>query len=127
MNRILVDTDIAVDYLRGTAAAVAFIQAHEAEIAFSAVTVAELYARVRNGEEKSRLGTFIDLFPVLPVDRDIAETAGLYRRDFGPSHGTGLADGMIAATAQSRGLELKTLNTRHYPMIPALSRPYEPG
>ena len=36
------DTDIAIDYLRGDRAAVAFVREHEKEISLSAVTVAEL-------------------------------------------------------------------------------------
>ena len=44
-----------------------------------------------------------------------------YRR----SHsGIGLGDYLIAATALSEGLELATLNTRHYPMFPELARPF---
>ena len=118
------DTDIAIDYLRGEPAAVAFVQKHEKEISLSAVTVAELFAGVRQGDETLKLDEFIRLFPVLPVDLEIAKTAGLHRRDFGPSHGTGLADGMIAATADLHALGLRTLNTRHYPMFRSLRPPY---
>ena len=124
MNRLLVDTDIAIDYLRGERAAVAFVREHEKEISLSAVTVAELFAGVREGDETFELEEFVRLFPVIPVDLEIAKTAGLHRRDFGPSHGTGLADGMIAATADGHELELKTLNTRHYPMLRRLRPPY---
>ena len=124
MRRLLVDTDVAIDYLRGDGATVAFVQKHEQEISLSAVTVAELFAGVRDGDERRRLEEFIRLFPVIPVDLETAKTAGLHRRDFGPSHGTGLADGMIAATADRHALGLKTLNTRHYPMFRRLRPPY---
>jgi predicted nucleic acid-binding protein len=44
-----------------------------------------------------------------------------YRR----SHpGIGLEDCLIAATALTDGLELATLNARHYPMFPELARPF---
>ena len=124
MSRFLMDTDIAIDYLRGESAAVAFVQQHEHEMSLSAVTVAELFAGVRDADETIRLEEFIRLFPVIPVDLEIAKTAGLHRRAFGPSHGTGLADGMIAATADRHALGLKTLNTRHYPMFRRLRPPY---
>ena len=128
MRGILLDTDVAIDYLRGVPVAVDFVQRHEQEIALSAVTVAELFAGVRAGQETTDLEEFIRLFPVIPVDLDIAKSAGLHRRDFGPSHGTGLADGMLAATADRHTLGLKTLNTRHYPMFPGLRSPYvRPG
>jgi hypothetical protein len=128
MRGILLDTDIAIDYLRGVPVAVDFVQRHEQDIALSAVTVAELFAGVREGQETTELEDFIRLFPVIPVDLEIAKSAGLHRRDFGPSHGTGLADGMLAATADHHTLGLKTLNTRHYPMFPGLLSPYvRPG
>ena len=128
MRGILLDTDIVIDYLRGVPVAVDFVQRHEQDIALSAVTVAELFAGVREGEETTELEEFIRLFPVIPVDLEIAKSAGLHRRDFGPSHGTGLADGMLAATADHHTLGLNTLNTRHYPMFPGLRSPYvRPG
>jgi hypothetical protein len=44
-----------------------------------------------------------------------------YRR----SHsGIGLGDYLIAATALTEGLELSTLNIRHYPTFPDLARPF---
>ena len=124
MSGILLDTDIAIDYLRGVEAAVEFVQRHEQEISLSAVTVAELFAGVREGDETDKLEEFVGLFPVIPVALEVAKTAGLHRRDFGPSHGTGLADGMLAATADLHALELRTLNTRHYPMFQGLRAPY---
>ena len=42
MRRLLMDTDIAIDYLRGDRTAVAFVREHKKEISLSAVTVAEL-------------------------------------------------------------------------------------
>ena len=124
MSGILLDTDIAIDYLRGVQAAVEFVQRHEQEISLSAVTVAELFAGVREVDEKDKLEEFVGLFPVIPVVLEVAKMAGLHRRDFGPSHGTGLADGMLAATADLHALELRTLNTRHYPMFQGLRAPY---
>ncbi len=125
MISLLLDTDTLIDYLRGIPPAVTFLTDHESEIVLSSVTVAELYAGVRDGEETVRLGELVELFPIIPVDLEIARAAGTHRRDFGPSHNTGLADAMIAATAETRGLRLQTLDVRHYPMIPGLKPPYE--
>ncbi|MCA1719025.1 MAG: type II toxin-antitoxin system VapC family toxin, partial [Actinobacteria bacterium] len=49
----------------------------------------------------------------------------LYRRDYGPSHGTGLADALIAATTEETGADLVTFNRRHFPMISRITVPYE--
>jgi hypothetical protein len=46
-------------------------------------------------------------------------------RDYRRSHtGIGLGDYLIAATALTEGLELATLNIRHYPMFPDLAGPF---
>jgi len=41
-----------------------------------------------------------------------------------PIPGIALGDYLIAATALTEGLELATLNLRHYPMFPGLARPF---
>ena len=38
--------------------------------------------------------------------------------------GIGLGDYLIAATAQLEGLELATLNVRHFPMFKGLTPPF---
>lgn len=47
-----------------------------------------------------------------------------FLRDYGKSHGVGLADAIVAATAQIENAELKTLNTKHYPMLKGLQPAY---
>jgi hypothetical protein len=83
-----------------------------------------LYAGVKGDAEQATLERFISLFRVIPVDSEIAKTGGLYKRDFSKSHGVGLADAILAATAESENAELVTLNTKHYPMIRGLLPAY---
>ena len=89
----------------------------------SDVSVSELFAGVRDAERDS-LDQFLLAMRVVPVSSDIARTGGLYRRDFGPGHGTGLVDGIIAATASATKARLVTLNRRHYPMLDEVIVPY---
>ncbi|HEX4959915.1 MAG TPA: type II toxin-antitoxin system VapC family toxin [Thermoanaerobaculia bacterium] len=121
---ILVDTDVLIDYLRGLPAAVDFLENLTEPLLISSMTVAELYAGVREGEEKQVLDLFVQAFEVVPVDDEIAIRGGLFRRDYRASHGTGLADALLAATASRRGAQLVTLNARHYPMLSDLKVPY---
>lgn len=121
---ILPDTDVLVDFLRGHEKAVAFVNANASRIVLSSVVVAELYAGVQGDAEEATLDRFISLFRVIPVDTGIARTGGLFKRDYSKSHGVGLADAIMAATAESANAELKTLNVKHYPMIPGLSPAY---
>ena len=48
---------------------------------------------------------------------EIAKAGGLFKSKFGKSHGVGLADAILAATAEAENAELKTLNTNHYPHV----------
>ena len=123
-GRLLVDTDILVDYLRGTPGAVAFIESRSEDLLASVISVAELFAGLREGRERASLESFIAAFNMIPVDREIAERGGIYRRDFMRSHRLGLADALIAATADVMDAELATLNVKHFPMRPRLKPLY---
>lgn len=122
-KRILIDTDVVVDFLRGYDKAIAYLKNYPSEIALSSIVVAELYAGVRD-DEREKLDEFVSLFPVLPITPEIAKAGGLLKRDYHRSHEVGLADALMAATAVSENAELKTLNTKHYPMLKGLKPPY---
>lgn len=121
---ILLDTDILVDFFRGHSKAVAFVNTHSARIILSSIVVAELYAGVKGDEEHAALDNFVSLFRVVPVSIEIAKAGGIYKRDYAKSHGVGLADAILAATAEAENAELKTLNTTHYPMLQDLRPAY---
>ena len=124
-NSILVDTDIFIDFLRGDNKAIAFIDKFSSQIILSPIVVAELYAGVKGNDELDVLDNFISLFHVVHLTSEIAKIGGLYKRDFGKSHGVGLADAIMAATAEIEQAELKTLNVKHYPMFKALKPAYK--
>jgi len=126
-DRLLIDTDVLVDYLRGQDDSASFLEARSETLLVSAITVAELFAGVREGQERTALNTFLSAFEVVPVTAPIAQRGGLLRRDFGKSHGAGLADALIAATAQETGARLVTLNAKHFPMVPDHLVPYTKG
>lgn len=124
-NAILVDTDVMVDFLRGFEKATDFIDKYSSKIILSSIVVAELYAGVKGTNELTVLENFISLFRVIPITVEIAKAGGLYKRDFGKSHGVGLADAILAAKADKENAELKTLNVKHYPMIRGLKPAYK--
>lgn len=123
-ERLLIDTDVLIDYLRNRPQAVSYLESATGTLLVSAMTVSELFAGVREGQERTALSAFLGAFEVLPLDRAVAEKGGLFRRDYGKSHGTGLADALIAATAEVHSAQLVTLNTRHFPMLSNIVVPY---
>ena len=121
---VLLDTDVIVDYLRGQPSAIAFVDGLSVQPATSVVVVAELYAGVRDGDERAKLEALLFMTTVLPLSRAAAIEGGLYRRAFGKSHGSGLDDCLIAATSQIHGARLVTLNRKHFPMLADVLVPY---
>jgi len=87
------------------------------DCALSTVTVAELHAVVREGAERQALVTLLDTFELIDLSAAIATQGGILRHDWGKSHGSGLNDALIAATALATGRVLLTLNAKHFPML----------
>ena len=124
-NRYLLDSDILIEYIRGQERAIAFVDELDGDLLVSAITVAELYAGARNNDEQQRLAEFLAAMLFIPVDQAVAKQGGLYRQQYSKSHGTGLMDAHIAATADIVEARLVTFNRRHFPMIADLIIPYE--
>ncbi|MEK6280469.1 MAG: type II toxin-antitoxin system VapC family toxin [Acidobacteriota bacterium] len=124
MAELLIDTDVLIDYLRDQPESVAYLENLPLPLSVSAITVAELYAGVRNGGERLVLDQFVNSFHIVALDKEIAVRAGILRRDYGKSHGTGLADAIIAATAEAQQASLVTLNSKHFPMLKEVVIPY---
>lgn len=121
---LLIDTDVIIDYLRNQVDAVAYMESLTNPLFISTITVAELYSGVREGKEREVLKTFIAAFEVITVSKEIAVKGGIYRRDYKKSHKIGLADALIAATAEIHGTTLITLNIKHFPMLKSVNAPY---
>ena len=116
MKYVLVDTDILINFLRGVDEARTFL-AHAAEeslLCCSAITVAEIFAGMRE-HERDRTVDLIDSLEVLDVTRQIAEKAGAYKRG-SKRLSLELADCIIAASAFVKQAILTTGNVKHYPM-----------
>ena len=127
-ERVLVDTDVLIDHLRGRAEAREYLEASARPIVVSALTVAELHVGVREGAEREALAALLGLFAeIVPLEATDAVRGGFYRRDYGRTHGTGLVDACLPAQAERIGAELVTLNARHFLMLSAdaLRVPYE--
>ena len=123
-ERLLLDTEVLVEYLRGREEAVGYLVGLASDLYVSVISIAKLFAGVRGDEEERWLRQFLLAFDAVPVSEKVARTGGLYRRDYGPSHGTGLADALIAATAAESGAKLVSFNRRHFPMV-EITVPYE--
>lgn len=126
---ILVDTDVLIAHLRGVPAAAGWLRGarDEGPLAVSVVSVAELTGGMRSAERRE-VWSLLAALRTEPVDDMVARRAGALMREYRRSHqGIGIADYLIAATAELRGLPLATLNVRHFPMFPGLEPPFAPS
>jgi len=123
-KRLLLDTDVLIDFLLGQPQAVQLLEDTDCEFHVSAVSVAELYVGVRDGREREVLDQLMGLLRTIEISTEIAQQAGLWRREYGKSHGTGILDALIAACADALQIPLATLNVKHFPMLPRVSAPY---
>lgn len=122
---LIIDTDVLIDYLRGYPAAKAYLESLTQRQIISAMTVAELYTGVHEGAELYALEKLLKAFEVVSINENVAVAGGLFRRKYLKSHGVGIADAIIAATAQLEDAAVVTLDRKHYPMFDNVIVPYQ--
>ncbi|MGH9093173.1 MAG: type II toxin-antitoxin system VapC family toxin [Acidimicrobiales bacterium] len=126
---ILVDTDVLIAHLRGHEQARTWLRQARAEgpLAVSVVSIAELTGGMRSVERRG-VWSLVSALRVQPVTELVGRRAGELMRSYRRSHsGIGIADYLIAATAEHHGARLATLNVRHFPMFPDLRPPFPLG
>jgi predicted nucleic acid-binding protein len=123
----LVDTSILVDHLRGRDEARALLEREidaDEPLFASVLTKVEVLAGMRTGEQAATRA-LLAILVWIDVSDSIGERAGALANRYLRSHpGVDLVDYVIAATAQELDVPLWTMNVRHFPMLPGLSRPY---
>ena len=121
---VLLDSDVIIDYLRGQPAAGRYVDGLAAAPTCSEVTRVEVLRGVRSPERRVT-ERFLATIRWALVDEGISGLAGELGRRFRRSHvALGVADLVIAATAQRLEMPLATLNVRHFPMFDGLEPAY---
>jgi tRNA(fMet)-specific endonuclease VapC len=125
--RYLLDTDLCIDYLRGSDPMVRdwLLACSPADVCLCSVVKAELLFGAHNSQKVAanlrRLNEFFEPFQSLPFDDGAAEVYGSLRshiRREGQEIGSN--DLMIAATAVALGLTLVTRNRSEFDRVPGL-------
>ncbi len=120
----VLDSTVLIDVLRDDPDAIAFLRSVQERPTASEVTRIEILRGLR-APERALVERLFLLLDWHPVDESVARVAGEFGRRFRRSHvGLGMADLIVAATAQHLGMPLATANTKHFPMFPRLKAPY---
>lgn len=125
--RLVCDTSVIVDVLRGDDRATALLGDRAAggdQLWGVAVTRSEILSGMRSRERPATLA-LLDSLRWLEVDVELADLAGEMARRYRRSHpGVELPDCIVAAGAELLGATLLTLNVKHFPMFPGLEPAY---
>ena len=118
MEKILIDTDVVIDFLRGHQPRIkSFFSDIERKRIYgylSVISLTELYEGIDDEEKEQVLIKLISYFQLIPVDKNISLLAGKLKR----LQYLSLADSLIAATCIDQNLSLFTFNKKHYQAIP---------
>ena len=106
---LLVDTDVLIDHLRGERR----LRRNGRRLGVSVVSRCELFA---GRDEPAILRGLLRTMIELPIDPEIAELAGVTRRE----SGIATPDALIAATALVHRVPVMTRNRRHFEAVPGL-------
>ena len=115
--KLLIDTDIFIDYLKGMSPAKAVFRSRDIDIYCSILTKKELLSKpgLKDSERKKIISILRDL-KTISIDPDISLK---YSDLLAKYHDNRLQppDAIIAATAWSKKLPLLTRNRRHFSYI----------
>ncbi|MFZ5987143.1 MAG: type II toxin-antitoxin system VapC family toxin [Bacillota bacterium] len=128
MKKVLLDSDILIDHLRGYEKAWGYlkkIESGELEGYISVISEAELSAggKLIYPAEEKKLKELLRIMHSIPIDSKIAWKAGEFRRKYNIR----LMDGLIAATAYELKISLVTRNIKHFEGIGEIrvEQPYD--
>jgi predicted nucleic acid-binding protein len=127
---ILVDTDVMIDVLRRHEPALAWLRSlGEQALGISGLVAMELMQGCRNRNEQRRVATLLRPYVLYWPNEVACKQAYDDFASYYLSHGLGILDALIAATAVSSNAVLATFNDKHYRVVSGLRtvQPYGRG
>ncbi|KAF0246766.1 MAG: Nucleic acid-binding protein [bacterium] len=117
MQKVVLDTDIVIDFTRGASDLIDLllnqVSEHKLKLFIPSSVVSELIAgqETKSVEELAKLERLISRFEFVAADYRIAKMTGILLRDY---KALKLADATIAATALSLNAKLATRNKKDF-------------
>jgi predicted nucleic acid-binding protein len=107
---VLLDSVIVIDHFNGIPPATAYLLKMQGKIAISVITQAEVLTGFE-GRDRQLAQRLLDRFPLLIIDRPIADLAATLRRQ----NGWKMPDALQAALARHHKLKFATRDTDDFP------------
>jgi predicted nucleic acid-binding protein len=115
--KLLIDTDILIDALKGIREAKGLLRKNDFDLYCSILSKKELLSKAGLREaEKSKIQGLLSRMKVLKVDGDITEKYSALIKKYGERPDS-IADYIIAATTWAKRLPLLTRNRKHFARI----------
>src|SRR3990170_1922209 len=115
--KLLVDTDIIIDYLKGIKPARDLFRSGTFDIYCSVLSKKELLSTVGlSDSERKKIIGLLSKIKVLKIDNDINKKYSFLIDKYGERQET-IVDYIIAATAWAKNLPLLTRNRKHFEQI----------
>ena len=121
MEKIVLDTNILIEILKGNQAILQHLEEGNFLYSISCITVMELYYGAFNKAELFSLKKFIALFEVIEIDKNISNISTELIFEYSKSHNLTIPDSLIASTAINKGRKLYTLNLKDFKYIDGLT------
>lgn len=125
---ILIDSDVAIDLLRGfnNSQDWLFKLPETEEVMLSGYSVVELLEPTKNKIRQQEIQRFTSRFRLLWPSPESSQLALELWAKYRLSHGVGPFDALIGCTALDYGIPLCTFNKKHFRVIPGLNllQPY---
>ena len=121
MEKIILDTNILIEILKGNQKIVKKIENPKYKLYISSITAMELYYGAFNKAELFKLKKFISLFNMIEINENISNISTELIFEYAKSHNLAIPDSLIASSAINNNIKLYTLNIKDFQYIDGLS------
>ncbi|HVO23086.1 MAG TPA: type II toxin-antitoxin system VapC family toxin [Candidatus Margulisiibacteriota bacterium] len=112
---LLVDSDVLIDFFRGSSQAAGWVSANRNEvIGIPVIVLMELLQGARSTAEQASIRERLEMFAVQHLETGDSQRALEWFAAHRLSHGTGIMDCLIAAIAARLSVPFYTFNVRHF-------------
>ncbi len=125
---LLLDSDVLIDFFRGSPQAADWLTENKDEvIGIPVIVLMELLQGARSAAEQASIRERLEAFSVQHLETGDSQRALEWFAAYRLSHGTGIMDCLIAATAARLSVPFFTFNVRHFGPIAGVDArvPYE--